>query len=61
MENGSWSSASPGGKIKATNKTWEDDWIFVITVQDGRLTSTGEHIDAQALARASQMGASGLA
>src|SRR5580693_7552038 len=23
------------GKIKATNKTWEDDWIFAITVRDG--------------------------
>jgi len=22
-----------GGKIKATNKTWEDDWIFAITVR----------------------------
>ena len=26
------------GKIKATNKTFEDDWIFAITVRDGRLT-----------------------
>jgi len=24
------------GKIKATNKTFEDDWIFAITVRDGR-------------------------
>jgi len=30
------------GKIKATNKTWEDDWIFAITVRDGRLTSIRE-------------------
>jgi uncharacterized protein len=49
------------GKIKATNKTWEDDWIFAITVRDGRLTSIREYIDTQALARASQMDASGLA
>ena len=27
------------GKIKATNKTFEDDWIFAITVRDGKLTS----------------------
>jgi hypothetical protein len=49
------------GKIKATNKTFEDDWIFAITVRDGRLTSIREYIDTQALARASQMDTSGLA
>lgn len=49
------------GKIKATNKTFEDDWIFAITVQDGRLTNIREYIDTQALARASRMDASGLA
>jgi ketosteroid isomerase-like protein len=49
------------GKIKATNKTFEDDWIFAITVRDGRLTSIREYIDTQALARASLMDASGLA
>jgi ketosteroid isomerase-like protein len=49
------------GKIKATNKTFEDDWIFAITVRDGRLTSIREYIDTQALARAAQMDASGLA
>ncbi|AMJ61114.1 nuclear transport factor 2 family protein [Bosea sp. PAMC 26642] len=48
------------GKIKATNKTCQDDWIFAITVRDGRLTSIREYIDTQALARASQMDASGL-
>jgi ketosteroid isomerase-like protein len=42
------------GKIKATNKTFEDDWIFAITVRDGRLTSIREYIDTQALARAAQ-------
>jgi ketosteroid isomerase-like protein len=41
------------GKIKATNKTFEDDWIFAITVRDGRLTSIREYVDTQALARAS--------
>ena len=48
------------GKIKATNKTFEDDWIFAITVRDGRLTRIREYIDTQALARASQMDASEL-
>jgi uncharacterized protein len=42
------------GKIKATNKTFEDDWIFAITVRDGKLTSIREYIDSQALARASK-------
>lgn len=49
------------GKIKATNKMFEDDWIFAITVRDGRLASIREYIDTQALARASQMDASGSA
>jgi ketosteroid isomerase-like protein len=46
------------GKIKATNKTFEDDWIFAITVREGRLTSIREYVDTQALARAAQMDAS---
>ena len=41
------------GKIKATNKTFEDDWIFAITVRHGKLTSIREYIDTQALALAS--------
>jgi len=49
------------GKIKATNKTFEDDWIFAITVRDGRLTSIREYVDTQALARASQTNAAGQA
>ncbi|KQV83459.1 nuclear transport factor 2 family protein [Rhizobium sp. Root1220] len=47
------------GKVKATNKSFEDDWIFAITVRDGRLTRIQEYIDTQALARAAQMDASG--
>jgi hypothetical protein len=49
------------GKIKATNKTFEDDWIFAITIRDGRLTNIREFVDTQALARAAQMDASGPA
>src|SRR4051812_30368056 len=49
------------GKVKATNKTFEDDWIFAITVRDGKLTNIREYVDTQALARAAQMDASGLA
>ena len=47
-----------GGKIIATNKTFEDDWVFAITVQNGKLTNIREYIDTQALARASEMDAS---
>ena len=49
------------GKIKATNKPFRDDWVFDITVRDGKVTNIREYIDTQALARASQMDASGLA
>ena len=49
------------GKIKATNKAFKDEWVFDITVRDGKLTRIQEYIDTQALARASQMDASGLA
>jgi ketosteroid isomerase-like protein len=49
------------GKIKATNKTFVDDWIFAITVRDGRLTDIREYVDTQALARASQLDVSGAA
>ena len=44
-----------GGKIIATNKTFEDDWVFAITVRNGKLTNIREYIDTQALARASEM------
>ena len=49
------------GKIKATNKPFEDHFVFDITVRNGKLTKVREYIDTQALARASQMDASGLA
>jgi uncharacterized protein len=46
------------GRIKATNRTFEDDWVFAITVRNGALTNIREYIDTQALARASEMAAS---
>ena len=46
------------GKVKATNKTFDDDWVFAITVRNGKLTNVREYIDTQALARASEMDAS---
>jgi len=49
------------GKIKATNKPFKDDWVFDITVRDGKVKHIREYIDTQALARASQMDSPGLA
>jgi uncharacterized protein len=46
------------GKIKATNRTFEDHWVFAITVRDGKLANIREYIDTQALARASEIDAS---
>jgi ketosteroid isomerase-like protein len=43
------------GKIIATDRTFEDDWVFAITVRNCKLTAIREYIDTQALARASEM------
>jgi ketosteroid isomerase-like protein len=43
------------GRIKASNRTFEDDWIFAITLRDGRLTNIREYVDTQALVRAAAM------
>ncbi|MGL6242331.1 nuclear transport factor 2 family protein [Pseudomonas sp.] len=41
------------GKVKATNKTFEDYFVFAITVRNGKLTNIREYVDTQALALAS--------
>jgi ketosteroid isomerase-like protein len=43
------------GRIKATDKTFEDDWVFAITVRNGKVAKIREYVDTQALARASIM------
>jgi len=43
------------GRIKATNRTFEDHWVFAITVRNGKMTNVREYVDTQALARASEM------
>ncbi len=45
------------GRIKATNKTFVDYWVFAITVRKGKVTNIREYIDTQALARASEIAA----
>jgi uncharacterized protein len=42
------------GKITATNRDFEDHFVFAITVKDGKLSRIREYIDTQALARASE-------
>ena len=46
------------GRVKATNRTFKDDWVFDVTIRDGKVTKIREYIDTQALARASEMDAS---
>ncbi len=46
------------GRIKATNKPFEDAFVFAITVKNGKLTNIREYIDTQALALASERAAS---
>jgi ketosteroid isomerase-like protein len=43
------------GKIKATNRTFEDHWVFDLTVRHGKVTNIREYIDTQTLARASEI------
>jgi ketosteroid isomerase-like protein len=46
------------GRIKGTKRTFEDNWVFAITVRNGKVTNIREYIDTQALARANEMDAS---
>jgi ketosteroid isomerase-like protein len=43
------------GKVSVTNKPWEDNWVFAITVRNRKLTNIREYVDTQALARASAL------
>ena len=45
------------GKIKATSRAFKDNWVFAITVRNGKVTKIREYVDTQALARASEMDA----
>ncbi|MDR6959591.1 ketosteroid isomerase-like protein [Pseudomonas brassicacearum] len=43
------------GKVKATNRTFEDHFVFAMTVRNGKVTNIREYIDTQALAQSSEM------
>ena len=45
-------------RVKSTKRTFEDRWVFAITVRNGKLTNIREYVDTQALARASETAAS---
>ena len=46
------------GTIKATNRAFEDYWVFATSIRNGKVANIREYIDTQALARASEMDAS---
>ncbi|HKV25837.1 MAG TPA: nuclear transport factor 2 family protein [Candidatus Acidoferrum sp.] len=46
------------GRVKATNRTFEDHFVFAITVRDRKLTNIREYIDTETLARGFEMAAS---
>ena len=46
------------GRVKATNRTFEDHWVFAITVRNGKVTNIREYIDTLALAQGFEMAAS---
>jgi ketosteroid isomerase-like protein len=45
------------GRIKATNKKFEDHFVFSMIVQDGRVRHIREYVDTLALAQASETAA----
>ena len=46
---------SSTGKVKATNKKFEDHFVIAITVRNDKVTNVREYVDTQAMARASEM------
>ena len=46
------------GRVKATNRTFEDHWVFAFTVRNGKVTNIREYIDTLVLARGFEMPAS---
>ena len=47
---------SATGTINATGKPFVDNWVFDVTVRNGKVTRIQEYIDTQALAKASAGG-----
>ena len=45
------------GRVKATNRTFKDHFVFAITVRNGKVSHIREYIDTLALAQASETAA----
>jgi uncharacterized protein len=45
------------GRIKATNKTFVDQFVFAVTVRNGKVSNIREYVDTLALAQASETAA----
>jgi len=46
------------GRVKATNRTFEDHWVFAFTIRNGKVTNIREYIDTLAVARGFEIAAS---
>jgi uncharacterized protein len=44
--------------VKATNRTFENNWVFAFTVRNGKVTNAREYFDTLALARGFEIAAS---
>ena len=45
------------GRVKATNRTFEDHWVFAFTIRKGKVTNIREYIDTLTVARGFEMAA----
>jgi ketosteroid isomerase-like protein len=43
------------GRVKATNRAFENNWVIAFTVRNGKVTNVREYIDTLALARGFEM------
>ena len=46
------------GRVKATNRAFENNWVIAFTVRNGKVTNVREYIDTLALAQGFEMLAS---
>jgi ketosteroid isomerase-like protein len=46
------------GRVKATNRAFENNWVIAFTVRNGKVTNVREYVDTLALAQGLEMPAS---
>jgi len=46
------------GRVKATNRAFENNWVMAFTLRNGKVTNVQEYIDTLVLARGFEMAAS---